>query len=198
MKQIIFAVVDSVVSVQRPVQDRPIVDISLQPLVQSFCPWQIISLFTVRAAPLGVRAGHQLNLSPLKCEAVLLERQVLLHGSNFKRLTSCAEALRILLYPLRWAHVYVPLLPYMMEEATEAPTPYIMGLSCHGDDPAPKVMPGVVMADLDRGSLKVRQSCCRPQPMRCPIRARRAAFRSRGDQVGGSQSCRARKHKSFA
>jgi hypothetical protein len=50
------------------------------------------------------------NFLTLFC-AVLAERQVVLVSSQYSLLTSCAEAVNSLLYPLRWSHVYIPILP---------------------------------------------------------------------------------------
>jgi hypothetical protein len=38
------------------------------------------------------------------------------------------ESLLCLMYPFQWAHVYVPILPPMLENFLDAPVPYIMGL----------------------------------------------------------------------
>jgi hypothetical protein len=38
------------------------------------------------------------------------------------------ESVLCLLYPFQWAHVYVPILPPMLENFLDAPVPYIMGL----------------------------------------------------------------------
>lgn len=43
--------------------------------------------------------------------AVLAERQIMLVSSQYSLLTTCAEVLTSLMYPLRWSHVYIPILP---------------------------------------------------------------------------------------
>lgn len=42
---------------------------------------------------------------------LLVDRQVLFISSQFSLLTLCCEAITSLLYPLRWAHAYIPILP---------------------------------------------------------------------------------------
>ena len=43
--------------------------------------------------------------------AVLAERQIVFISSQYSLLTSCAEIVTSLMYPLRWSHVYIPILP---------------------------------------------------------------------------------------
>lgn len=43
--------------------------------------------------------------------ALLCERQVAFVSSQYSLLTSCAESILSLLYPLTWTHVYIPILP---------------------------------------------------------------------------------------
>ena len=54
--------------------------------------------------------------------------RILMLGSTGSQLVAVGEALCRLLAPLRWQHVYVPLLPYHLTELLQAPTPYLMGV----------------------------------------------------------------------
>eukprot|EP01065_Artemidia_motanka_P033084 TRINITY_DN40047_c0_g1_i1.p1 TRINITY_DN40047_c0_g1~~TRINITY_DN40047_c0_g1_i1.p1 ORF type:complete len:797 (+),score=251.87 TRINITY_DN40047_c0_g1_i1:68-2458(+) len=60
--------------------------------------------------------------------ATLEERRVLLSGTDLDILTSCAHGLTALLHPLRWVHVFIPILPPKMLDAICSPTPYIIGI----------------------------------------------------------------------
>lgn len=60
--------------------------------------------------------------------ALLLERKVLLISSQNSILTVCAEILCSLLFPLRWSHLYVPLLPRMLCPMLDAPMPFLCGI----------------------------------------------------------------------
>jgi hypothetical protein len=61
--------------------------------------------------------------------ALLLECKVVLISEHLTLLTLTAESLRLLMQPLRWCHVYVPMLPeVMVDHLIGCPTPYIMGL----------------------------------------------------------------------
>ena len=83
--------------------------------------------------------------------ACLLERRVLLRSRQLAALAPAAEALCSLLAPLRWQHVYIPALPLSLEDALDAPTPFLMGLvGIEGaDGPLPGGVDGVVEVDLD-------------------------------------------------
>ncbi|XP_061173444.1 DENN domain-containing protein 2B-like isoform X2 [Saccostrea echinata] len=63
---------------------------------------------------------------------MLLERSVLFCAKNLSILSQTIHALVALLYPFRWQHTYIPVLPESMLDVTCSPTPYIIGiLSSH-------------------------------------------------------------------
>jgi hypothetical protein len=53
--------------------------------------------------------------------AMLVERKILLLSSQHSILTVCAEILGSLLFPMRWSHLYVPLLPKLLCPILDAP-----------------------------------------------------------------------------
>ena len=46
--------------------------------------------------------------------AALVERQIVFVSSQYSLLTICAEVITSLIYPLRWSHVYIPILPKVL------------------------------------------------------------------------------------
>ena len=64
----------------------------------------------------------------LLLEAVLMEQRVLLLSSKLSALTVVGETLLHLLFPLRWPHVYIPLLPRSLIDFLFAPMPFIIGM----------------------------------------------------------------------
>ena len=50
-----------------------------------------------------------------------MEQKVLLVSSQYSNLTVCAEILCSLLYPMKWSHLYVPLLPRFLAPMLDAP-----------------------------------------------------------------------------
>ncbi|CAM9133700.1 unnamed protein product, partial [Ectocarpus fasciculatus] len=74
-----------------------------------------------------------LNLSNvlLVMSAILAERQIIFVSTQLSLLTTCAEVLTSLMYPLRWSHVYIPILPRALLGVFGAPVPFIVGI--HSD-----------------------------------------------------------------
>lgn len=53
--------------------------------------------------------------------ALLCEKQVLLHSTHLSLLGTVAETLCALLFPFKWHHIYIPLLPQKCLEFLQAP-----------------------------------------------------------------------------
>ena len=62
-------------------------------------------------------------------KALLLECKIMLRSASNATLSNVAEALCDFLYPLKWQHIYIPILPEQLIEYVEAPTPYLMGVN---------------------------------------------------------------------
>ena len=52
---------------------------------------------------------------------LIMEQKVLLVSSQYSNLTVCAEILCSLLYPMKWSHLYVPILPRLLCPMLDAP-----------------------------------------------------------------------------
>lgn len=83
----------------------PLQDFSLQPLFQSLSVHHIVRIFAL----------------------LLLEKSVLLHSESLSLLTRSCEALHSILFPLVWDMVYIPIVPEILADLTQAPTPFLMG-----------------------------------------------------------------------
>lgn len=59
---------------------------------------------------------------------VLLEQKILVFSSHISVLTVVTETLLMLIFPFKWDHVYVPVLPLQLIEFLNAPTPFIIGV----------------------------------------------------------------------
>ncbi|ETW03239.1 hypothetical protein, variant [Aphanomyces invadans] len=84
----------------------PCIDFSLALLFDTLDLTNIVTLFT----------------------AALVECRILLISSQFTVLAVVAETLRTILHPLKWPHVYVPVLPGHMLGYLQCPTPFIFGV----------------------------------------------------------------------
>lgn len=116
----------------------------LQPLVYSLAP--VFELLDVKTI---------IHIVAL----LLCEYRVVIHSTQLSLLTPVAEGLCALIYPFRWQHPYVPILPRVLSEYLQAPLPYILGVHSSW-------LPGLlelgrpehlVLVDIDRGSIHVQE-----------------------------------------
>ncbi len=112
---------------------EPVPDLSLRLLLEALPAGALIKLF----------------------ECALLERKVLVVSRRYSALTLCCEALRALLWPLRWQHVYAPVLPRVMLAHLECPTPFLIGINAFFafKRDFPFVLDAVIV-DLDEGAIE--------------------------------------------
>ncbi|VEU44558.1 unnamed protein product [Pseudo-nitzschia multistriata] len=83
-----------------------------------------------------------------------MERKVLLLSSQQSILTVCSEILCSLLYPMKWSHLYVPLLPKFLCPILDAPVPYLCGVTRDDWFSVQKfVCDETIVVDLDRNSI---------------------------------------------
>ena len=61
-------------------------------------------------------------------EYVLAESRIILYSSHTSMLHLASAAITHLLYPFKWAGVFIPVLPARLLQAVEAPCPYIVGI----------------------------------------------------------------------
>ncbi|DBA04858.1 TPA: hypothetical protein N0F65_004495 [Lagenidium giganteum] len=117
------SMVDLPLSISNPV------DVSLQPFFDCF----------------GIALGLQILAS------ALLECSVVLVSNQYTLLTSCAEAIRCLLRPYSWCHVYAPVLPQLLLSYLQCPTPILVGV--HSSYASRSDLPSsgfYLVADMDR------------------------------------------------
>lgn len=67
------------------------------------------------------------NAVTLWC-AVMSEHKVLLVSLAAARLANACRALAALMFPFRYAHVFIPLLPAGLAEVLATPTPFLIGV----------------------------------------------------------------------
>ncbi|XP_020405170.1 DENN domain and WD repeat-containing protein SCD1 isoform X2 [Zea mays] len=133
--RVLFAIENCLLSAEAPPKEwLPHADISFQPLVQCLDVDKLILLFT----------------------AVLLERRILLRSNKYTLLTLVSEAICHLIYPIRWQHVYIPIIFSSGVDYIDAPTPYMMGLHS-GVDTSAVTMDGVVVVDLEYNRITITE-----------------------------------------
>jgi len=88
--------------------------------------------------------------------ALIMEHKILLVSSQHSILTISAEILTSLLFPMRWCHLYVPLLPRFICPMLDAPVPYLCGVIRENWLYAQQfVCRETIIVDLDRNTVAV-------------------------------------------
>jgi len=86
------------------------------------------------------------------------ERKVLLVSGQLSLLTVCAEILCAMLFPMRWSHLYIPVLPRFLSPMLDAPMPYLCGISRENFPHAVgDISEETVVVDLDRNIITMGQ-----------------------------------------
>lgn len=102
------SILDSVIKIWSPPNNQPIPWVSL--------PFS--HLFECLDIPNIIYVWH----------ALALERQVLVVSTQLTLLTTCCEIMKSLLFPMRWQHAYIPLLPRFLCPILSAPMTFLVGL----------------------------------------------------------------------
>ncbi|KAG5667811.1 hypothetical protein PVAND_015780 [Polypedilum vanderplanki] len=84
---------------------------------------------------------------------LLIERKVILVGQNLSQLSSCVMALYSILYPFKWPHPIITVIPEQIIELLQAPFPFFAGvLKTSIDVNSLEIEDGIVV-DLDSKTL---------------------------------------------
>jgi hypothetical protein len=59
--------------------------------------------------------------------SLLEEKSVLVHSTDLKKLTGFIFTLKEMLEPFQWQHIFIPVLPKMLNDVLEAPCPFLIG-----------------------------------------------------------------------
>ncbi|XP_073954790.1 LOW QUALITY PROTEIN: SET domain binding factor [Choristoneura fumiferana] len=95
--------------------------------------------------------------------AVMSEHKVLLVSLAAARLAAACRALAALMFPFRYAHVFIPLLPAGLAEVLATPTPFLIGVHSSLKEEVTELL-DVIVADLDVGSLHIPAGVNIPRP----------------------------------
>jgi hypothetical protein len=86
-------------------------------------------------------------------EFALSESRIILLSSHTAMLHLASKALASLLYPLKWASIFIPVLPARLVSALEAPCPYIVGIERRYEN-VDLPEDDYVLVDLDNDSME--------------------------------------------
>lgn len=127
-------ILDSVIKIWSPPHNLPIPWVSL-PFTQLFECLDIENIILV---------WHSLAL----------ERQVLITSTQLSVLTSSCEIFLSLLFPMRWSHAYIPVLPHFLIPILSAPMPYLCGIvKTNLADALYDLSRDCVLVDLDKNTV---------------------------------------------
>ncbi|XP_005191507.1 myotubularin-related protein 13 isoform X1 [Musca domestica] len=103
------------------------------------------------------------NVLILLC-AVMTENKILFHSKSYSHLTDSCKALVALMYPFRYTHVYIPILPAPLSEVLSTPTPFIMGIHSSLQSEINELL-DVIVVDLDGGLVTIPPTLTPPVPV---------------------------------
>lgn len=83
--------------------------------------------------------------------ALLTEQRVVFVGARWGHVSGCAHAATVLLYPLQWQHILIPVLPPTKLSYACAPMPFVLGIQT-------RHLPAMMREPLD-------QARCHHQPL---------------------------------
>ena len=98
--------------------------------------------------------------------ALACERKVLLVSRQVSLLTVCCEILCSLLFPMKWSHLYIPVLPRSLCPMLDAPMPYLCGISrANFPYAVQEISDETIVVDLDRNIITVGPNCPELPPL---------------------------------
>ena len=90
--------------------------------------------------------------------AALTEHKILFFSRSFSRLTDSCMALIALMFPLKYSHVFIPILPSSLIEVLATPTPFIIGLHSLYKKEVSLELHDVIFVDLDGGAINLPEN----------------------------------------
>uniref|UniRef100_A0A286XU40 DENN domain containing 2A n=1 Tax=Cavia porcellus TaxID=10141 RepID=A0A286XU40_CAVPO len=121
----------------RSVMEAPFPALGKTIVVKNFLPGSGTEVIEL-CRPLDSRLEHvdfeslfsSLSVRHLVCvfASLLLERRVIFIADKLSTLSKCCHAMVALIYPFRWQHTYIPVLPPAMIDIVCSPTPFLVGL----------------------------------------------------------------------
>ncbi|CAI5455423.1 unnamed protein product [Caenorhabditis angaria] len=87
--------------------------------------------------------------------SMLKERRIIFTGKKLSQLSSCIHACSMLLTPMSWQSVFIPVLPASLDEMVMAPMPYLIGVPKQVlENSKLKDVGDIVIVDVDEKTLE--------------------------------------------
>jgi hypothetical protein len=113
--------------------------------------------------------GPRVMLDILTC--VLSESRMIFFSNDLNKLSLICEGFRVLIYPLAWTHVYLPIVPVQLLNLVEAPVPFLLGTHsenvCHINL---HNLNEIILIDCDNGLIMENNNSVATQNMSTPVK----------------------------
>lgn len=102
--------------------------------------------------------------------AFILEHKIVVISSRLTLLTAFGELLKLIISPMRWSHIYIPIVPVeLSSQLLQCPTPFFVGMHREYFDGS-VVSPDICLVDMDNDIIRT------PQELgKAPLAGRRLA-----------------------
>jgi len=60
--------------------------------------------------------------------SMLYERRIVVTSRRLSRMSACVQAANAIIYPMRWQHIFIPVLPKHLVDYLSAPMPFLIGV----------------------------------------------------------------------
>jgi hypothetical protein len=113
--------------------------------------------------------GPRVMLDILTC--LLSESRMIFFSNDLNKLSLICEGFRVLIYPLAWTHVYLPIVPLQLLNLVEAPVPFLLGTHseniCHINL---HNLNEIILIDCDNGLIMENNNSSATQNMSTPVK----------------------------
>lgn len=89
--------------------------------------------------------------------ALLTEQKILFFSDSYNMLNEICHGLIALMYPFKYSHIYIPILPAALIEVLSTPTPFIIGVHSSLKKEISDLL-DVIIVDIESGSIKIPDS----------------------------------------
>ncbi|ETO09650.1 DENN domain-containing protein 1B isoform 1 [Reticulomyxa filosa] len=121
-------------------------------------PDEIVTLclqdvYHISLRPLFMTLSVEVIVFILSC--LLTEKRIIVLSESLEKLSSCIHGLMAVMYPFRWNHMFVPILPEQLLKYVTVPMPFVLGIKSHLRKHLDKYqLHQIVLIDLDNNSIK--------------------------------------------
>ncbi|CAB4014224.1 Hypothetical predicted protein, partial [Paramuricea clavata] len=92
--------------------------------------------------------------------SMMFERRIIVTSKRLSLLTACTYSASLLLYPMHWQHVFIPVMPPSLLDYCSAPMPFLVGVhSSLMEKVRDMPLDDVVILDIDKQEIELTGEC---------------------------------------